>query len=199
MRRLLEIQDAERLGGARDDVSRRRGLPGERTAPEERRDAAERGDIRAGRQELEKRAPGHRRISWLHYDVVPVPGAQIPDHISLITTVATTTVIWVSVTFLGPQTTRDTLVSFYRLVRPAGPGWNAVRAEAGVTASPDSPAQALIGWVCGCLFVYSALFGTGSLLYGRMPQFYAWLAMFVASGVGMWRVLHTSGANAEGG
>jgi SSS family solute:Na+ symporter len=126
-------------------------------------------------------------------------GAQIADHVSLIATVATTTVVWVSVTFLGPQTSRDTLVKFYKLVRPAGPGWNAVRAEAGVAASPDSPAQALIGWVLGCLFVYSALFGTGSLLYGRMPQFYAWLVLFVLSGVGTWRVLRASEANAAAG
>jgi Na+/proline symporter len=126
-------------------------------------------------------------------------GAQIADHVSLIATVATTTVVWVSVTFLGPQTSRDTLVKFYRLVRPAGPGWNAVRSEAGVAASPDSPAQALIGWVLGCLFVYAALFGTGSLLYGRMPQFYAWLALFVLSGVGTWRVLRASEATAARG
>jgi SSS family solute:Na+ symporter len=126
-------------------------------------------------------------------------GAQIADHISLIATVATTTVVWVSVTFLGPQTSRDTLVKFFRLVRPAGPGWNAVRAEAGVATSPDSPAQALIGWVLGCVFVYSALFGTGSWLYGRMPQFYAWLALFVVSGVGMWRVLRAAEANAARG
>ena len=126
-------------------------------------------------------------------------GARIPDHVSLIVTVATTTVIWVSVTFLGPQTSRDTLVKFFRLVKPAGPGWNAVRAEAGVGASPDSPAQALLGWGLGCLFVYSALFGTGSLLYGRMPQFYAWLVLFVVSGAGMWRVLREAGTNAVGG
>jgi hypothetical protein len=43
--------------------------------------------------------------------------------------------------------------------------------------------------VCGCAFVYAALFGTGSLLYGRLPQFGFWLAVFVASGAGMWRVL----------
>jgi solute:Na+ symporter, SSS family len=125
-------------------------------------------------------------------------GAQIPDHVSLIAAVATTTVVWMIVTVLGPRTGRDTLVSFYRLVRPAGPGWNPVRAEAGVTASPDSPAQALAGWAFGCLFVYSALFGTGSLLYGRMPQFYAWLALSVVSGVGTWRVLRASGTSTEG-
>ena len=64
-----------------------------------------------------------------------------------------------------------------------------MRAESGKQPAPDSLAQGVLGWVCGCAFVYSALFGTGSLLYGRMPQFYAWLAVFVISGLGMWRVL----------
>jgi len=129
-------------------------------------------------------------------------GVQIPDHVSLIATVATTTVIWMTVTFLGPQTDRATLVSFFKLVKPAGPGWKSVQAEAGVGPSPDSPAQAMIGWVLGCTFVYSALFGTGSLLYGRMPQFYMWLGLFIVSGIGMARVLKGfwtgAGAAAEG-
>ena len=43
-------------------------------------------------------------------------GAQIPDHISLIATVATTTVVWVSVTLLGPQTRRETLKALTRVV-----------------------------------------------------------------------------------
>ena len=93
------------------------------------------------------------------------------------------------VTLFGPQTSRETLVKFYSLVKPAGPGWAAIRAESGVAASGDSPAQALMGWVMGCLFVYSALFGAGSLLYGRMAMFYAWLVVFAISSIGVWRVL----------
>ena len=89
-------------------------------------------------------------------------------------------------------------MTFFGLVRPAGPGWHPARAEAGVGASPDSPAQALSDGVWR-LFVYAALFGTGSLLHGRMPQFYAWLVVFVVSGVGMWRVLRASEANAASG
>jgi uncharacterized membrane protein AbrB (regulator of aidB expression) len=49
--------------------------------------------------------------------------------------------------------------------------------------------QALAGWTLGCVFVYAALFGTGSLLYGRMPQFYAWLAVAVLSAFGLSRVM----------
>jgi Na+/proline symporter len=116
-------------------------------------------------------------------------GAQISGDVLLIVTVGVTTVIWMVVTFLGPQTDHDTLVKFYTLVKPAGPGWAKIRAASGVGAASDSPAQALAGWVLGCLFVYSALFGTGSLLYGRMPQFYVWLTVFAVSGFGIYKVL----------
>ena len=67
-------------------------------------------------------------------------------------------------------------------MRPAGPGWSAVRAEAGVAPSPDSLPQACSGWVLGCVFVYSALFGTGSVLYGRGAQAAVWIAIFALSG-----------------
>jgi Na+/proline symporter len=116
-------------------------------------------------------------------------GASIPEHVSLLTTVATTTVVWIAATLLAPPTDGETLVRFYSLVRPAGPGWTSIRAESGLAPSPDSLPQALVGWMCGCLFVYAALFGTGSLLYGRLPQFAVWLAVFIASGFGVVRVL----------
>jgi SSS family solute:Na+ symporter len=116
-------------------------------------------------------------------------GHPVPSHVSLLLTVAATTVVWVSVAYLSPPTDRSTLVSFYKLVRPAGAGWRSVRAEAGVGPSADSLSQALLGWVLGCAFVYAALFGVGSALYGRTPQAIVWLVVFVASGIGLSRIL----------
>jgi Na+/proline symporter len=116
-------------------------------------------------------------------------GASIPAHVSLLITVAVTTVVWVGVTFLTRPTDHGTLVSFYRLVRPAGPGWREVRAEAGVGPSPDSLPMSLLGWVLGCTFVYAALFGTGSFLYGRTTQGLVWLVVFLVTGVALWRLL----------
>jgi hypothetical protein len=49
--------------------------------------------------------------------------------------------------------------------------------------------MSLFGWVLGCTFVYSALFGTGSFLYGRYMQALVWLALLIASGSGLQRVL----------
>jgi solute:Na+ symporter, SSS family len=123
-------------------------------------------------------------------------GLVVPSHISLIITVAVTTVVWLVATYVATPTDRATLVSFYRLVRPAGPGWNSVRAEAGVPASPDSLANAFIGWILGCLFVYAALFGTGSFLYGRQNVGLTWLVVFVLSGLGLIKVLRDSARSA---
>jgi len=123
------------------------------------------------------------------FAVAAKAGLPVASHISLIITVAATTLVWVTVAYVTPPTDRQTLVSFYKLVRPAGHGWDSVRAEAGVGSSPDSLSQSLLGWVLGCAFVYAALFGVGSALYGRTPQAILWLVVFVVSGVGLLRIL----------
>ncbi|MGQ0766901.1 MAG: sodium:solute symporter family protein [Gemmatimonadota bacterium] len=116
-------------------------------------------------------------------------GVAISPHISLVVGVALTTLVWVAVTLLTPPTDRAKLDSFYRLVRPAGPGWDRVRASTGLPASPDSLSASILGWVLGCTFVYAALFGTGSFLYGRTTQGLFWLLVFGVSGIGLARVL----------
>ncbi|MBK6304369.1 MAG: Na+:solute symporter [Gemmatimonadetes bacterium] len=79
--------------------------------------------------------------------------------------------------------------SFYALVRPAGPGWKVVRDRTGLPASADSLPMAMLGWVLGCAFVYAALFGAGSFLYGNTAQALVWLGVFVVSTVGLARIL----------
>jgi solute:Na+ symporter, SSS family len=116
-------------------------------------------------------------------------GAEIPSHLALVATVAITTLIWIAVTLLTPPTNPATLHSFYSRVRPAGPGWKAVRAETGLPPSADSLSSAMLGWAAAVLFVYSALFGTGSFLYGRTSIAVFWLALFLFSGVLLVRLL----------
>ena len=115
-------------------------------------------------------------------------GIQV-GHWSLVGTVAITTAVWIATAYLAPATDRATLLSFYERVRPAGPGWRAIRAESGLPASPDSLSQSLLGWVLGCVFVYAALFGVGSLLYGRTAQAVVWVVLFVISGLGLLRLV----------
>ena len=113
----------------------------------------------------------------------------IAPQVSLVVTVAATTVVWITVTLLTSPSDRSKLIEFYRLVQPAGPGWREVRAEAGASGSPDRLAESLLGWTLGCAFVYAALFGTGSFLYGKTAQGLLWSLIFVVSVFGLSRVL----------
>jgi Na+/proline symporter len=116
-------------------------------------------------------------------------GHPVASHLALIASVAITTVVWLATALLTAPTERARLVAFYRLVRPAGPGWRSVREEAGVGPADDSLPLAFLGWTLGVAFVYAALFGTGSFLYGRTTQALVWLVVATASGVGLVRIV----------
>ncbi|MEO7102523.1 MAG: sugar phosphate nucleotidyltransferase [Gemmatimonadaceae bacterium] len=116
-------------------------------------------------------------------------GADIPDPIPLLTTVGVTTVVWITVTLLTKPADHATLLRFYELTRPSGPGWKEIRAESSVAASPDSLPQMMLGWTSGVMFVYAGLFGTGSLIYGRTLQASMWAVAFVVSGIVLWQVV----------
>ncbi|HYT73958.1 MAG TPA: sodium:solute symporter family protein, partial [Vicinamibacterales bacterium] len=56
----------------------------------------------------------------------------------MLVTVGITTIAWLIVTFATAPEPVDTLVSFYRKVRPAGPGWHPIAAVAGVPPIQES-------------------------------------------------------------
>jgi solute:Na+ symporter, SSS family len=99
-------------------------------------------------------------------------GTHVSTHVALLVTIGFTTVCWVTTAFLGPETDREVLISFYKKVRPFGPGWGPIAAEAGPhTAKAGAGTNiplALVGWVSGCTMIWSSLFTVGNFLYGRM-------------------------------
>ncbi|HEX7086168.1 MAG TPA: sodium:solute symporter family protein [Vicinamibacterales bacterium] len=94
-------------------------------------------------------------------------GAVVPSHVSLLITIAVTSVVWLTATFLTRPTDEQTLLRFYERVRPAGPGWRPIAAKASTGASTDSLGAQLAASVAGCAAIYGALFGTGAILYGQ--------------------------------
>ena len=107
----------------------------------------------------------------------------------LLVTVFATTFAWIATTLLTRPESEHRLVQFYRLVRPAGPGWGPIPAKAGVGPSPDSIPTQLLGWVLGCAFVYATLFGVGSALYGHTAQTIVWGFVWLLSGAGLLSIL----------
>jgi Na+/proline symporter len=121
---------------------------------------------------------------------------ELNTYQALLLTIAVTTVCWVLTAFLGPQTDRATLIAFYRRVRPFGPGWTVIREAAGISAAEAAASArheniplALLGWLAGCVVVWSALFTVGSALYGRWAQTGLLVLTFAISGTVILRVI----------
>jgi len=101
--------------------------------------------------------------------------APLPAHLSLITGVGITTVCWLSATFITKAVDDEVLRSFYRLIRPGGPGWNSVIQKAQQDGDPitqtatqgDLP-RGIICMITGCLGVYSVVFAIGYYIYAQL-------------------------------
>jgi SSS family solute:Na+ symporter len=116
-------------------------------------------------------------------------GLEMSSHAALVWSVALTTVVWLVVTLVTKPTDIETLRRFYRKVRPAGPGWAKVAGPEEAEGPTDDLSLAFLGWVLGCTFVYSALFGTGALLYGHPLQGSVCMAVALGAGIGLARVV----------
>jgi Na+/proline symporter len=112
---------------------------------------------------------------------------------TILTTVAVTTIVWISVTFATKPEPIDTLVAFYRRVRPAGPGWTHVRAVAGLPAgSVDELGPAAVNWLMGIAIVYSVLFMLRELLFGTGFRAAVFAAIALVSGIVVTRNLRST-------
>jgi len=120
-------------------------------------------------------------------------GVAVDSTRQLLITVGITTVCWITTAYLGPRTSQETLVSFYHKVHPFGPGWAPIRAIAGSSAAAGgdtgSVSLAMLGWITGCIMIWSALFTVGNLLYGRYAYALGLLAAFVITGMILIRVI----------
>ncbi len=106
---------------------------------------------------------------------------------ALLWTVGVTTVVWIVVTYTTPAVDHEVLRRFVRKIRPAGPGWRDFT-QAGAPASDNLP-RALLSLSLGCTFVYTAMFATGSFLYGRTGNGAVLAGIALVSGWAMSRLM----------
>jgi Na+/proline symporter len=88
---------------------------------------------------------------------------------TILTTVLITSAAWLIATFATAPEPATVLDTFYRRVRPAGPGWQVVAARVGHGARSqpvERLAPGFLNWILGIAVVYSVLFGVGELLFG---------------------------------
>jgi Na+/proline symporter len=123
-------------------------------------------------------------VSLLAMQFVPRGFAGTPnaDAWVMLVTVAVSTVVWLSVTFLTQPEPDSVLDAFYCRVRPGGPGWRKVSARLGFGPEPiPGGTLAWTNWVAGVVAVYSTLFGIGKLVFGELSSGLILLAVAVAA------------------
>ena len=107
------------------------------------------------------------------------------------------TVVWIAVTFLTAPVSNETLISFYKKVRPSKGGWNwvakAIENESKITniqdTQTDTKIPALVNWIIGVIFIYSFLFSIGKLLLGFVSSGLIFLLIAIISGAIMFKNL----------
>jgi Na+/proline symporter len=103
----------------------------------------------------------------------------------MLVTVGVTTVVWVVVTTMTSPEPIETLVAFYRRVRPEGPGWTGIAARADLSASHAQGRLYLqvVNWILGVALIYGTLFGIGKLIFKEWVAGFAFLLVAVVAGI----------------
>jgi len=118
--------------------------------------------------------------------------AGITGDRALVIIVAVTSLVWVATTLLTRPEPTATLVEFVRRTQPAGPGWRRVRGAANLPPSTDSLGRGIACWLLGCAAVYTVLFGSGCLLFGRTAHGMLLLVAAAVSAACLFAVLRGS-------
>jgi solute:Na+ symporter, SSS family len=100
----------------------------------------------------------------------------------MIVTVVISTIVWIVVTYATPPEPEATLESFYRRVRPGGPGWAQVSERAGFGREQiPGGALAWTNWIAGIVAVYATLFGIGKIVLGDLVEGFIMFAVAVVA------------------
>jgi Na+/proline symporter len=110
----------------------------------------------------------------------PILNLRIEDFgIRLMVTAAISLAIWVPVMLLTKPESDEKLDSFYRRVRPGGPGWKRQRERTGLPPAQDL-GRDILRVFAGLLILFGLLFGTGGLVFLRPVTGLMWLAIATA-------------------
>ncbi|HKS10208.1 MAG TPA: sodium:solute symporter family protein [Pyrinomonadaceae bacterium] len=102
----------------------------------------------------------------------------------MLVTVGITTIVWVIATMMTSPEPTEKLIAFYNRVRPEGPGWNRIAAQAGHAASHAQGRLSLqfVNWILGCALIYGSLFGIGKLIFKEWAVGALFLAVAIVAG-----------------
>jgi SSS family solute:Na+ symporter len=107
--------------------------------------------------------------------------------------VISTTVVWITVTFLTKPVDDEVLFSFYRKIHPGGVFWKKVSDKLPDVKSDTGFFKMFVNWFLGVILVYSFLFGTGKLIFGDYTAFSIYLIAAIISAIIIYKNLSAIG------
>ncbi|MFH6767556.1 sodium:solute symporter family protein [Gaetbulibacter aquiaggeris] len=126
----------------------------------------------------------------------------MPSYAKFPMIVLLTTIVWIMVTYLTKPETNMVLQNFYKKIQPGGPGWSKVVNEAEknnikIVDSNEgwSVPSGIVAMMIGCIFIYSIMFATGSLLYGEYSRAFILLGVVLVSGfilIKLWKKIRAN-------
>jgi len=99
----------------------------------------------------------------------------------MLITVLVSTVVWLSVTFFTQPESEETLLKFYKKIRPGGNLWKPIAKLAPDVKVDYGLGWNLLDWVAGITLIYSALFGVGKIILGSLLEGYGLLILAAAA------------------
>ena len=122
---------------------------------------------------------------------------KLPGQYTSLLVASATLGIWMLVTLLTPPEPRQHLVGFYRLIRPDGPGWGPVAAEARDVRPDGTLGRGLLCAVLGTTVVWLTLPGIGAVILGDGMQAFGCLGGAAVAGALLFALLPGATARPE--
>jgi len=116
--------------------------------------------------------------------VTVVPFGIAPQYTALIVA-SVSIVVWMTVTFLTRPEPREHLVAFYQRIRPDGPGWGPIAADARDVRPEGGLGRSVLRALLGTATIWLTLPGIGGLIFGDHGKAAACLAGAAAAAWGM--------------
>ncbi|NLB26594.1 MAG: Na+:solute symporter, partial [Bacteroidales bacterium] len=108
------------------------------------------------------------------------------DTIKFVFVVVSNSFLWITVTLITKPTEESVLLSFYKKIRPGGPGWKRITKEK-YDIDKDRMGKDWnlpVGLICmsdSSLAILSILFSVGNLIYGNYISFFILLIIAIIS------------------
>jgi Na+/proline symporter len=111
----------------------------------------------------------------------------------VLATVSVTTIAWLAVTFRTKPEPKDTLLAFYRRVRPSAALWGPIAKEAADIVPQRDGLFNLMDWLLGVAMIYAFLFGAGKIIFGQLLTGLIFLAVGLSFGAVIYNDLSRRG------